>query len=299
MRRLITITLGIGALSLAGLGAKAQTPQPDVTLSAVVLDQNGAPVTDLKPADFQVLENGKPVDVVDLNTVDPAVPDLPPRSIVLVLGASGTPPAQTVNAQKIARGFFVGPGEKDDITVVRMANRDQDLAAGDRAEMLKRVDDYRGGAGEPRHDARDVLKLVATLSDDLRGAAAPRRAIVFIGSPLVFDIYTPRQRQYEIEWSYWVDALTAAARANVSVYVVDANGLTGTVPINPDGLVAQTGGEVFYGTNDVTRARDQIWRDTSSYYVLKYRPAASGHELQNVSVKVTRAGTTVLARRSR
>jgi VWFA-related protein len=287
------------AAAIGGVAASGQAPQPSITLSAVVLDQNDAPVTGLRATDFEVTENGRPVNLIDIDAVDPAALELRPRSLVLVLGASGTPPSQTLMAQSIARGFFSGRSANDDVAVVRMAYRDRDLIAGDRAEMLKRVDDFRAGAGEPTHDARDVLKLVAILSDDLRGAAAPRRAIVFIGSPFVFDVRNPPQQEYELEWSYWVDALTAAARANVSVYVIDANGLTGSIPINPDGLVAQTGGTVFFGSNDITRARDRIWRDTSSYYVLRYRPLTTGRELQSVTVKVTRAGATVFARRSR
>ena len=303
MRRQTTLALGIAALGMtAGTGLVAvngQTPQAAITLSAVVLDQHGDPVTNLRQADFQVTENGRPVNLLGVDTVDPATLELRPRSLVLVLGASGTAPAQTLMAQSIARGFFSGNSGHDDIAVVRMAYRDRDPIAADRAEMLKRIDEFRAGAGEPRHDARDILKLVANLSGDLQKAAAPRRAIVFIGSPFVFDVHNPPQSERELEWPYWVEALTAAAQANVSVYVIDANGLTGSIPINPDGLVAQTGGEVFYGTNDITRARDRIWRDTSTYYVLRYRPLATGRELQSVTVNVTRAGTTVLARRSR
>ena len=206
----------------------------------------------------------------------------------------------TTRAQKIARGFVEAAGANDQVSVVRVA-RSQDEIAGDRQDMLMRIAEYRAPMGEPFNakTSHEVLDLVAKVSRDLMDAEAPRRAIVFVGSPWFYDIVDPIDREHSLVWPHWVSALTTAARANVSVYVIDPNGLGGRIRINPDGLVAQTGGDVFYNINDFNRAMDRVWRDTSSYYALEYVPDISKREIQEVSVKTTRPGLTVRARRSR
>ena len=77
-------------------------------------------------------------------------------------------------------------------------------------------------------------------------------------------------------------------------------GLTGSVRINPDGLIAQTGGKVFDNSNELKNAVDRIWDETGSYYRLEYEPqAGSSRELQTINVKVSKPGVQVRARKSR
>ena len=100
-------------------------------------------------------------------------------------------------------------------------------------------------------------------------------------------------------WPAWVAAITAAARANVSVYCVDPTGARGGSNSSSNGLVQITGGRIFAHGNDFLTAANAIWREAGHYYLLGYWPAASKHELRSIDVTVTRKDVRVRARQTR
>ena len=53
---------------------------PRVRIDAVVTDAQGRPILDLRPSDFELLENGvaKPLDAVELHPLPRATGDVPP-----------------------------------------------------------------------------------------------------------------------------------------------------------------------------------------------------------------------------
>ena len=81
----ITFILALSAIWIFGQNTSAQTPQPLATppveedsdvvkistaliqLDVVVTDKNGKLVTDLKPEDFEVLENGERQTITNLS----------------------------------------------------------------------------------------------------------------------------------------------------------------------------------------------------------------------------------------
>ena len=75
-----------------------------------------------------------------------------------------------------------------------------------------------------RETLENALTRVTTISRQLEATEHRRKAIVCIGAPDVFDINEPMQGRQSLIWSYWVDALQAASRANVGVYVIDPSG---------------------------------------------------------------------------
>ena len=89
------------------------------------------------------------------------------------------------------------------------------------------------------------------------------------------------------------------AGANVSVYAIDPAALTGRVRINPDGLIADTGGTAFDDSNDFGGSVERIPQDLSTYYRLQYEPAAPAGELQSIEVKVSRPTGKITVRRHR
>jgi len=292
-----------GIVAVAGvlLFARPQQSQNEpVELSAVVLDDRDTPVRGLVEADFQVKENGRPVMVTGFNSVATDASATRGRSIVLILGAAGTDPALTVRVQRVANAFMKRAGNGDEIAVVRYSNPKEELAGG-RQEMSMRIAEYRAITGAPLNakTSQDVLDLIARISSDLARTEPRRHAIVAIGSPGVFDVVEPPLKSYELNWPYWVKALNAAGRANASLYLIDPLGLTGRVRINPDGLIAQTGGTIFDNLNEFEKAIDRIWAETGSYYRVEYLPAADRREVQAIDVKVSRPGLKVRARRSR
>ena len=302
MRTLVAFS--IAAVLSASLVVTAQSRDEDevVTLSAVVFDKAGVPVRDLTAKDFSVRENGRPVSNLSVSHVGAGNVSRG-KAVTLVLGGAsgGTSPDFTPRVQMIANDFLELAGPNDRVSVVRYAQRRTDEMAGDLNTMRMRVAEYRADRGEPLNTrmVRDVLELVGKLSREMQDIDAPRRALVLIGLPAVFDPIEPVLREHQIEWPAWTAALTAAARANVSVYVIDPHGLQGYQRVNPDGLVAQTGGTVYYNRNDIDKWADLIWNETASYYALEYTPGPARRDLQKIEVKVSNPSLVVRARRSR
>ncbi len=299
--RLMVGLIGVAAATVLA-SAATQNAGDTIAISAVVSSRDGVPVRNLRASDFVVRENGKAVQVASVEEQTLGDAAARGRSIVLLMGGAATEPELSLRFQQIARGFVARAGQTDEIFVVRHGTS-RDEVVGDRSETLMRIAEFRAPYGEPWNvkTAEDVLDRVAKISTDLamKNDDGRRRAIVCVGGPAMFDVIEPPQRQYELEWPHWVKALNAAAKANVSVYVIDPQGLTGRVRINPDGLVAQTGGASLDNTNDFADAIDRVWRDTGNYYAVRYVSGTPKRDLQNIEVKVNRPDVKVVARRSR
>jgi tetratricopeptide (TPR) repeat protein len=112
-----------------------------------------------------------------------------------------------------------------------------------------------------------------------------------------------------------------AARASVRIYTLDTRGLDRTADIlekgpmsggsgagdaagfdtaadGPNSLAFDTGGMVIRHENDFGRALEEFAEDTSSYYVLGYRPTDPkvDGKFRRIAVRVNRAGVSVRAR---
>jgi VWFA-related protein len=291
----------IGATLLAREPPRV-TPASDVAIDVVVVDRSGRPVDDLQQTDFQIREDGHPATVTSF--VGPAASgddhQTLGRSIVLILDDSGITPRLTSRVQDIAKQFVSRTGVADELSVVRLSKR-QDEPVGDRKESLSRIADYTAGSVPffGRETIETALARIAKISGGFDQLKPERRIIVAIGSPNIFDIDEPFDRGASLIWPYWVHAITAAARAHVSVYVIDPTGLTGRFRSERNGVVARTGGEEFYNRNDFSAGVQQIWQDAAHYYLVGYTAPASKKELHDISVKVDRPGLQVRARRTR
>jgi len=99
------------------------------------------------------------------------------------------------------------------------------------------------------------------------------------------------------------DIFRMAARANVSVYCIDPTGLMDAGVTNPRknmllSLASNTGGFAVVNRNESRQSVDQIFVETSSYYILGYRnpnPVADG-KFRKLDVRVNRPGATVRSR---
>jgi VWFA-related protein len=304
MRSLLPLALAVsGAVAAVVMVRAAQSADSPylVELDAVVVDDSGRSVTGLRQEDFQVKEDGRPVD---LKTFD-AVADTGDggrgiaRSIVLLLDDSGIGAGNTLSIQSIARMFVSRMAAPDEFSVVRLNNR-RDEAFGDRLEALMRISEYKSDALPffGRETVENALKVFARVSRTLEPIEQRRKALVCIGVPDVCSMMEPASRA-SILWRYWVDAMGAMARANATLYSLEPNGVPGSAkPVN--GSIADaTGGEVFRNTSDITRLIDIVRRDAGNYYLLGYWPSASKSELHSIEVKVNRRGLRVRARRYR
>ena len=302
MRPLMLTVAVVGALAVIAVPMAALQDQGQaaflVELDAVVLDDADRPVAGLKQEDFQVKEDGHSVEI---KTFD-AVKDTPDarslqRSIVLLLDDSGVGTGNTLPIQTIARMFVARMAAPDEFSVVRLSSR-RDEAFGDRLEALLRISEYRSDALPffGRETIENGLRAIAKVARTLEPIEHRRKALVCIGMSAICNVVEPASGRGSLLWRYWVDAVSASARSNASVYSLMPNGLSSRVEVARDSMADVTGGEGFRNTNDIGRVIDIVRRDTGTYYLLGYWPPVSSKELHSIDVKVNKRGLHVRAR---
>jgi len=302
LRRRPAIALAVAGLIGAGIVVRAGQPQPTtylVELDAVVTDDAGKPVAGLTQEDFEVRDDGKPVELKTFDAVAETDERPVARSIVLLLDDSGVGSGNTLAIQTIARMFVARMAAPDEFSVIRLNNR-RDEAFGDRLEALLRIAEYRSDALPffGRETLENALSVFAKVSRTLEAIEHRRKALVCIGVADVCGIQEPSGRSSLI-WRYWLDTAGAMARANTSLYSLEPNGGSRRLNLSGATIADATGGEVFTNTTDIIRPIDIVRRDTGSYYLVGYWPAASDKPLHSIEVKVKKRGVHVRARRVR
>lgn len=296
------------AFAFCAVAASAQRPQPApsagdlIELDVVALDRHDQPVTDLRLEDFTIKEDGRVVDVKTFSQVTALGSTQPDdgRVVTLLMDDIGVPITGTSPMQAIAPVVLSPIGQGDEVSVVRLSSR-SDEAFGDVSTARERIGGYRGGAVpfSTRDTPETVLKAIARISQQLEPLDHRRKVILCLGLPSVCDIGEPSLGGTSVLWPSWVAAISAAARANVSVYCVDPTGVSGGSRVFGNGLVRLTGGEIFAHANNFAPAAEVIWREAGHYYLLGYWPAASTRDLHSIDVKVARKGVHVHARQRR
>jgi VWFA-related protein len=297
------------SLLTAALAAERQRPTPSsadlVELDVVVLDRQDQPVGDLRQEDFRIKEDGRAVDVktfVHVTALGSTEPD-DARVVTLLLDDVGVPTTGTSAMRAIAQVVLSPAGRGDELSVVRLSSR-SDEAFGDYDTARDRIAGYRGGIVpfSSRDTPETVLKVVTKIAQQLEPIEHRRKVIICVGLGPVCDVEEPSLRGNSVPWPRWVEALGAAARANVSLYSVDPTGLRQRSGARGFGLIAVTGGERFANfasSNDLVHAVNAIWSDASHYYLLGYWPSNDSRELHTIDVSVARKDVHVRVRRRR
>jgi hypothetical protein len=140
--------------------------------------------------------------------------------------------------------------------------------------------------------------VIARVSRTLEIVEHRRKLIVCIGGPRVCNVLEPQPRGYSTIWRPWVEAVGAAARANVAVYAAMPVAI-GTPMMLNGGLVYATGGNAFANAMKFDRFVDMVWREATDYYLLGYWPPSARRDLRSIDVKVARKGLRVRARHAR
>lgn len=181
---------------------------------------------------------------------------------------------------------------------------------------------------ERGYKARNSLTTLKNLAQYLSGVHGRRKAVVWFGEGIDYDIDNPFTPDASILRDTMKDAIAEATRAGVSFYGVDARGLgagldemvdIGGIPVDdpafqaPSSLIQnevrraqdnlrvmseQTGGFAIVNQNDLNASFQRIIEDNSSYYVLGYYPSNDKRDgkFRKVQVRVTRPGLRVQAR---
>jgi VWFA-related protein len=284
-----------GCLTVAATAVAQRGPASSsadlVELDIVALDRGDKPVSDLRQDEFQIKDDGRAVEIKTFDTVSASGVGRRDqgRSVVLLLDDIGIPVTGTFPMRGIAQMMLLPARPADDVSVVRLSNA-SDEAFGDSQTALARIEGYHGGAVPfARRDSPETaLKAIAKVSRTMDITEHRRKVIICVGVSAVCNVEEPRISAGNGLWRPWVEALAAAARANVSVYAVDPTGLTQRSVSRSGGLVQWTGGEVFANSNDFSRAAASIWDEASHYYLAGYWPGTGRRELHSIDVRVAR-----------
>jgi len=288
---------------LATLHPAAQDPAPILSrlaLDVVAVDRGGAPVTDLRPDEFEVWISGYRIPVDEVAFVTPSSA---PRTLVLVLDNAAVGMDLAPRVQQAARAIVKRVGEGDRVSVMPLHGAPT-TSVGDSARLLQAIESYRVQGFPFRIDAagQQVLRLLTSISRQMLEEPGRRKAIVAIGAAWLFDTPLPPPAVGDLH-EEWLTAMRAMAAANASLYVIDPVGLRparGFTTYGGDsGFANETGGYAFVNTNDVEGAAGRIVDEAGTYYVLRMAdpPVQRTADLREVKVRVTRKDVTVRTRR--
>ena len=141
------------------------------TATARVLDVQNRAVGDLKPEDFEVIENGETREIISVKAVSA------PVNLVLLLDVSGSIDEYVNFIRKAARNF-VNTVDRDDRVSIVLFNEDVKILAGfttDKAKLSDSLDSFDAGGGTAYYDA-----IGYTLTETLRPLKGDRTAIVIL-----------------------------------------------------------------------------------------------------------------------
>lgn len=295
------------ALAAAGTMAGTPRPQPErtpsaVTIDAVALDKNGAPVTDLKPQDLEVWIGHFRVPIDSIELVTAASENRAGRLVVLLMDDLTVPLADTARAQEIARRFVTRMLPGDQMAVVMLGNPSLE-STDDPAKLRRAIDRYYVRAtGVMRSEdlGTMVLKTVTGIARGLSEAGDSRKVIVGLGSGWLFDRPLPPPSAGRDLLPEWIEAMRTMSRSHAAFYAIDPGGVGGTRSDGGDaGFARETGGHAYVNTNDLNGAADTILRETSTYYLIGVgNPPVGGKGLRELEVKSLRRGVTIRARRA-
>ena len=301
-----------------------------VQLDVTVLDKDRHPVRGLTAEDFTILEKGTPQPIVAFSAVDvpaavthvaPWVRDAPldvvsnaenRRLVAIIMDDAYTKfePDVMKRAKQIARTAIdqLGPGDLAAV-VFTFLGRAQNFTA-DRSQLIQAVESYTpkmtGSMGAPvtcdlKHRSCDVEALQRVAST-LLGAPAGRKIVMVISGGRAFTFGEIGGTSSRSEGFELVRLFGDLQRANVSVYAYDAHGLEvdGSMVAKESlySFAESTGGRAVAFTNDPAPSVFDAFRESSSYYFLGFRAAASTNEKEfhKIEVKVNRLGVQVRAR---
>jgi len=251
-----------------------------VELPVTVTDKGGLPVTDLKEADFTVLENGKPQKITTFNYAS----NLPIAAGVLI-DHSGSMKPRMEQAKSAALEFFkkiMRPGDRAFVTGFAFDAKSASPFVTDVSSLQSQVNAIPEASGGTA--LYDAIVTGLYRFRTLQG----RRALII----LTDGEDTTSRTSYE-------EMLTYARSARVPLYFIGVGlgmfDASGTNKMKT--LAAETGG-IAYFIRDIKQLDEtyaQLDKDLRSQYLIAYNAQTSVKDraYRKVEVKVPRPGMTV------
>jgi VWFA-related protein len=303
------------ALLLAFAQAASVPPPSDaVRIDAIVTDARRRPVESLKPADFELREDGTPQTLVGVQLVRN------PRLVGLYLDEYFVSAANTASVKSALHRFVDALSPDDKAVILRPLDSLLTIKlTQDRAALHAAIEAFEGRRGDytPRtafersyvvtdraradeQRAQSTWSTMHALTLHLANLGAGRSSLLFVSEQA--DPVFHRRGFDGLPTSSSVTR--AANRSNVSIYVFDPRDAKQRAS-NPDEgpnllrvLADDTDGALVIGPEAADAGLRGLLNDASSYYLLSYRSARSRDGLfHTVDVVVKPKGTNVRARR--
>jgi VWFA-related protein len=221
-----------------------------------------------------------------------------------------------------------GPSDLAAVIFTLDDRKSQDFTS-DRVKLSAAVDRFTPGFGGGELFDRYPLNTIDKIAEYLTDLPLQRKALIYISPGVPIEMTGPAQIRsapgptrsggaqpvgstvvfgdasgHASDLSSQLqDIFRMAARANVSVYCIDPRGL-GVASITDArqnmllSLAANTGGFAVVNNNETGFGVDQIFAETSSYYILGYRNpnAANDGKFRKLDVRVKQPGASVRSR---
>jgi Ca-activated chloride channel homolog len=269
---LILATVSVSVALLAGPWANAQQKGVQlVTLPVVVSDLNGQLLTNLKPDDFRVFEDGVEQKIVSFKGTDD------PISVILLLDASYSIKRGLLDLQNAAIEFINLLNPRDPVQILTFAGGPKKLHpfSTDRTQSANAIGQLR---------AEGPAFLYDSLRAVLRKVVKP-----IIGRKTFVIIAAGRDSPYQQQ-----ETLELAQRAWATIYGVYTKGsqMQKWESDSLRDLSESTGGSIYNGGTHLSYAVGQVAKELASQYSIGYYPTNSKHswKVRKVEVKMAQPG---------
>jgi VWFA-related protein len=239
---------------------------PTLTVVASVLDANGRPVTGLTAEDFDVLEDGAPANLLDVQPVVNADFGI---AVVIAIDVSTSMNGAPLTATKQAATAFIDTlGEADQVAVLTFGNTVQVVQnfTTDKAAARSAVESLRAGGRTALYDG--AFHAVQLASE----ANLPRRVVVLLSDANEYGGLSMARRG---------DAFLAANDAGIPVYTIALGSAVDQAYMEE--LATLTGGETYHApkTTELAAAYSDLADLLHNQYALRVASGVLGDDQQH------------------
>jgi VWFA-related protein len=363
MRRSSMYSLGLNLLGLFSLGlltcpptlAPAQTPVPaaaqqsnpslaprpanetsapavedSMRLDVVVTDKSGKNVPGLGVGDFQLFDNGRPMQISSFKAFGgSASTDPPPESVIIIFDTVNMP-FESVSYTREQVGAFLrqnGGHLAYPVSLAFLTNTGMQVQSSgvtDGNELAKHLDDTAGSLRTIGNAAGSwgaierfdfCVKMMGTLVESLKDQPG-RKLVIWAGPgwPLLsdpginFSMKGQKQffdsvvalntmlREEQIELSSVAQGMPGEGTYLYESYLKGVKKMTQAMPPNLalKVIATQSGGRVIPPTNDVAAAIESVVQDAGTFYEVTFEPPKPDgpNEYHELKLKVNQPGLT-------
>jgi Ca-activated chloride channel family protein len=295
-------TVALAAVALAGTTQAGEVPRFAsgtnlVVLSATAVDRHGRPVTNLRQAEFRVLEDGRPQRLEHFSEAE----TLPARLLVLV-DASGsmTGGVKTTSVKMAVTQLLAGMQPEDQVALAGFDHQYWGLVpfTTERDRILRAIGEIQPFGSTALHDALDhAARDLSTWRDG-------RRAVVVItdgvdtSSQLRPDEVLARSQALDVP-IYAVSVVSPVDDPESKIFTGRERPAAATAGTEVLERYARLSGGASFTVSDLgglQRAAATILGELKHQYRLGYDPPRGPSEFRRVEVQSTRKGVLVKTR---